>query len=270
MEGVAGRGRLAASGLCTPWPGMGMARTHSPRLRLLLAGVMLLGGTLPVSACQDVAIDPLALAVASETHGAVFLSQALPSMPVLLAEMGMGDEGWADVDAWWESWKMGSEEGEQVRSRIYPAAARRLLAALGEQGVRDLLARNRENLRAVEGVAALFPSGAVPSALSEARSLHDRSEAALQAGDGEAALAFALRSVDAQWAVSPRQVASSLLEEATGALRRNEGPGTYSVEQLTRIRRLTLGAQEALEAGDYPRAIRRAYYACQLLGIDPP
>jgi hypothetical protein len=247
-----------------------MARIPTSRIRLVLAGAMCLIGTLPVSACQDVAIDPLALAVASETHGAVLLSQALPSMPVLLAETGIAGEGSADVDAWWESWRMESEEGERVRSRLYASTARRLLPALGEPGVRDLLARNRENLRAVESVGALFPSGAVHAALAEARSLHERSEAALQAGDGTVALTLALRSVDAQWAVSPEQVASSLLEQAQHSLRRNERSGTYSEEQLTRIRRLTSGAQEAMEAGDYPRAIRRAYYACQLLGANPP
>ena len=69
--------------------------------------------------------------------------------------------------------------------------------------------------------------------------------------------------------ISPKQVAQGLVEKATEAWRRNQESETYSGEELTRIRRLTMGAIEALAEGDYPQAIRRAYYACQLLGADP-
>jgi len=83
-------------------------------------------------------------------------------------------------------------------------------------------------------------------------------------------LAFAFRAADALWQVSPRQVATELIERAEKFLGRNPAFGSYSQEELIRIRRLMYGASEALDAGDYPRAIRRAYYACQLLGANPP
>jgi hypothetical protein len=75
--------------------------------------------------------------------------------------------------------------------------------------------------------------------------------------------------VDALWEVSPQQVAFELVRKAEGDYGRIRASDTYSEEELTRIRRLTTGAAEALEEGDYPLAIRRAYYACQLLGAYP-
>ncbi len=241
-----------------------MVRTSSPLTRLALAGALSLLGAFPLAGCQDLE-EPLALAVAPETHGALLLSQELPSIPLLLSGTEKGEES-AEVEAWWDSWRMEEEDGERVRSRIYLAAAQRLLPAMGREGVRNLLARNGENLRAVEADGLLTTSPAVQDALSRATALHHQAEAALRAGNAQGALALALRSVDAQWAVSPPRVAASLLEQAEESLGRNAPGDSYSEEVLARIRRLTRGAREALDQGDYPRAIRRAYYACQLLG----
>ena len=88
-------------------------------------------------------------------------------------------------------------------------------------------------------------------------------------GDGWAAIEAMLRSADALRSVSPYQVASGLLNRARMSLRRIGELPSYSQEELAQIRRLTSGAEEAFADGDYPRAIRRAYYACQLLGADP-
>jgi hypothetical protein len=65
------------------------------------------------------------------------------------------------------------------------------------------------------------------------------------------------------------QLAVALADLAAEGLRRTEGSDAYTEQELSRIRRLTGGAREALEEGDYPRAIRRAYYACRLLGVGP-
>lgn len=67
----------------------------------------------------------------------------------------------------------------------------------------------------------------------------------------------------------PELLATTLADLAEEGLRRTEGSAAYSEQELSRIRRLTGGAREALEEGDYPRAIRRAYYACRLLGVEP-
>lgn len=238
--------------------------------RIALSASLCVFCTLPVSACQDVESDPLALAVAPETHGAVLLSQELPSLPHLLSSQGLSDEGAAEVQAWWESWGLSETEGQRLRSRIYPLAAQRLLPVLGEEGLSGVLGQNEETLRAVESVGPLFfPADPVRDRVTRARGLHQEALEAHERGEGEEALEYALQSVDALWELSPGQVADELVERASEAYRRIQDSSSYSQQELIRIRRLTLGAREALDDGDYPRAIRRAYYACQLLGVDP-
>jgi hypothetical protein len=226
--------------------------------------------TLPLSACQDVEGDPFAVAVAPETHGAILFSGRLASVPQLLAAEGLDAEGAAEADAWWESWTLGRGDGERLRSQIYPLAVGHLFPVLGQVGVRELIIRQGEILGAMETAAAVVTSEAIQAALSKALRSHEEAVLESKRGDLENALLLALRSVDALWEVSPHQVAVGLLDRATEALRRIEPATTYSEEEMIRIRRLTNGAKEALDTGDYPRAIRRAYYACQLLGAGPP
>jgi hypothetical protein len=246
--------------------------TNSDARRVLRPAVVSLCvvGTLTASACQDVQHNPLALAVASETYGAVLFSEQLPSVPHLLAEEGLEAEGSAEAEAWWESWRMGGEDGAQLRSLVYPSAIRRLYPVLGEAGVSRFLTRHDERLAAVEDVRSVLASEAVRSALRRATALQAEAWSALSRGEGEDALLFSLHSVDALWEVTPGQVAVDLVERADEALRRNGRPGPYSQEEMIRIHRLLNGAREALGQEDYPLAIRRAYYACQLLGVEPP
>ena len=234
----------------------------------LLAG-MYVAGTLALSACQDVQNNPLALAVASETHGAVLFAEQLPSVPQLLAEHGMAVEGSAEADAWWESWRLGGDEGAHLRSLVYPSAIQRLYPVLGESGVGEFLQGNDERLAAAGNAGSVLASDGIRLALDRSLGLHGEAWAALSTGRGEEAL-LALRSVDALWEVTPERVALDLVERADEALRRNDRSVSYSHQELTRIRRLMNGAREALGEGDYPLAIRRAYYACQLLGAELP
>jgi hypothetical protein len=227
-------------------------------------------GTLAVSACQDMQSNPLALAVASETHGAVLFAEDLPSVPHLLQHEGLVAQGSPEAEAWWESWRLGGEEGAQLRSLVYPSTVRLLYPAMGEGGVREFLRGNDERLHAAQATRSVLGSEAVQSALQRAVAIHGDAWAAFSRGEGEEALILALASVDALWEVTPQQVAVDLVERAEEALGRNDGSVPYSNQELTRIRRLLNGAREALGEGDYPLAIRRAYYACQLLGADPP
>jgi hypothetical protein len=228
-------------------------------------------GTLAVSACQDAQNNPLALALAPETHGAVLSPEQLPSVPHLLSDQGMAGEGSAEAEAWWESWRLGGDDGANLRSLVYPHAVQRLYPVLGRAGVGELLKGNGENLSAAETTPSVLASEGVREALQRALELHEAAWAVLEEeGDGEEALLLALRSADALWEVTPERVALDLVERAQEALRRNHGPSAYSQQELTRIRRLLNGASEALGERDYPLAIRRAYYACQLLGVDSP
>jgi len=207
--------------------------------------------------------------VAPETGGALLVGDGLPAFPRLLAELGLEREAAAEVEAWWDSWETAPGEGSRIRDQVYPLATRVLYPELGLAGTQDLVGRNALNIRAVASLTSMISSGAISDALSRAEQANGEARRLLAEGEGEPALSLALRASDALWSVSPRQVATDLLSRASEALGRKQGVGAYSEEELTRIRRLMHGASEALDAGDYPGAIRRAYYACQLLGADP-
>ena len=244
-------------------------RVLSSLLRCALPLGLCVACTLPLSACQDIEGDPFAIAVASEGHGAILYSGRLSSVPHLLSAEGLETEGAAEADAWWESWTLGEGDGERLRSQIYPSAASHLYPVLGDMGIRDLLVHHGEILAAVETAAALISSEPVRGALDKAQGFYREAKAESDQDQHQEALVLALRSVDALWQVSPHQVGLDLMDRAKEGLRRIGEDGSYSEEELTRIRRLMYGAKEALDEGDYPRAIRRAYYACQLLGADP-
>jgi len=227
--------------------------------------------TLAVSGCTDTEADPFAVAVpvAPETHGALLFSDQISTVPSLLLDHGLALEGVAEAEAWWDSWDLGDSKGETLRSQIYPSAAQRLFPVMGMAGVQDVLDQNTSGLAAIGALGAIVDTEAISQALDRARELHSDAWRALGRGEGQAALTQALRTADALWKVSPQQVAMDLIDRATNALGRNPQSTSYSEEELIRIRRLMYGASEALDEGDYPRAIRRAYYACQLLGANP-
>lgn len=225
--------------------------------------------TLAVSACEDAANDPLAMAVAPETHGAVLLSEGLPTVSDLLVKHGLAEQSKAYMDAWWQSWELGQDAGARSRAPLYSPVSAAVYPYLMEEGVAQLLIENERALKAAQAVELMLVADAVDAAMENAWQYHRQAVEALGRGNGEVSLSLALRSADAVREVSPEQVARALLLQANEALRRNRDVVPYSVEELTRIRRLTSGAREALEDGDYPRAIRRAYYACQLLGAGP-
>lgn len=237
--------------------------------QLLFTLLPCVGLTLPASGCQDVDGHPLSV-VAPETHGAVALGGRLPSVPELMEAHGLEAEGLEELAAWRDSWALRDDDGALVRTRhVYPAMAARLYPLLNRSGVEKLLQENEESLRSAKGMGILLANEKVARAREEALQFHHEALSVLRNGDGERALRLALQSADAMREVAPQQVALELLEQARAHLRRNQDPDAYSGEKLTRIQRLTNGAAEALKRGDYPRAIRRAYYACQLLGAEP-
>lgn len=222
--------------------------------------------TLPLSSCADAESHPLALAVASETHGAVLLGEDLPTVPNLLPGGLAGPDQAAVSGAWWDSWQLEEAQGAEARRLLYPMVAHRLASELSEAGIQELLGRTESNIAAVGGVAIYLDPGTIGPTLIQARRLHGEASDALAGGDDSAALELILEAADALWSLSPQRVAMGLIEEASEAFERKVDPASYSEEEFIRIRRLMYGASEALEQGDYPRAIRRAYYACQLLG----
>jgi hypothetical protein len=237
------------------------------RVRLAAFCVVL---TLMASACKDASGHPLALAVAPETHGAVVLGEEPATLPRVLTDHGLARAGVLEIEAWRDSWSLGGREGEALREQVHPMAARRLVPVLGKAGVQDLLARTALTLASVHAIGSSFESEFVATSLARARELQRGAALAAERDDPESALVGIFRVSDVLWNLSPGRVAQDLLEKARLALERKPDPSPYSEEELIRIRRLMFGATEALEAQDFPGAIRRAYYACQLLGATPP
>jgi hypothetical protein len=225
---------------------------------------------LVLSGCVDTGGDPLATAVAPETHGAILFSEGLSTLPQLLLDHGLAAGSAAETEAWWDSWQMDEEEGARLRGLSYGSAIHRLYSVMGPEGLEDVLDRNSLSLISGRALGDLLGSESVSRALGRAEGFQQEARSALRQGDGERALLLALREADALWEVTPEHVASELIQRAEEALGRNPRDAPYSEEELVRIRRLMYGAAEALRQKDYPGAIRRAYYACQLLGVDPP
>lgn len=218
---------------------------------------------LGVSGCHDSPTDPTASLVAEETHSALHLDASLPSLPDLAAREGVEDHVAEPVGQWVVSWERSEAEGRRLREDAYRAATPALADALGRPGV----------ARAVEDVALALEAtrdltaDAVPATMLDrlvrARAHHADARAALAAGDNAVALDAALRASDAFREVGPHSVALALVVRAEGAL-----AGASLDEQVhERTERLVRGAREAIDEEDWSRAIQRAFYACQLLGV---
>jgi hypothetical protein len=196
----------------------------------------------------------------------VLLGEDLPTVPNLISTAWAGHEEVAISEAWWDSWRLEETRGAEARHRLYPLVADLLASDLSGPEVRNLLDRVESNIATVNSVAIYLDPGTIGPTLVRARQLQGEAAEALAGGDISAVLELVLETGDALWSLSPQRVAMGLIEEASKAFGRKDGPTSYSEEELIRIRRLMHGATEALEEEDYPRAIRRAYYACQLLG----
>ncbi len=229
------------------------------------AGLLLLVLALP--ACEDAITDPMALVIAEETAPALQLVRDAASIPELGARHGLEERMARATAIWRSSWELGSLEGADLRKQAYSIASPLLADAMGPDGVAEHLAAIA---RMVESTAILG-DGELPRALAEAVSLARRLELqgiqALREGRVTGALALGLEASDVLRAVGPATVAESLVLRAEAAARRIDGRATYGEGNVERARRMTVGARDALDDGAYALAIRRAYYACQLLGV---
>jgi hypothetical protein len=151
--------------------------------------------------------------------------------------------------------------------------------AIGASGVATAVRSVGETLAA----AAVLESGTLAEGiaqnLEQAEGRHARAVTALAEGRDVEALSAALEASDLIREVGPESVGRLLLARAEarlGTLESSAEPaeagdgGGVDLGQvdLERGRRLIRGARLALEDGDYVRAIQRAYYACQVLGVD--
>lgn len=243
--------------------------------RAFLASVLCAAaGSLAVLGCGDAPTEPGALLVAPETEAALRIDRALPTLPRLIdatapdsAAPTPGSEGQRALDraeALWRDARVApAEEAEALRREARRLAARPLADALEPVS----LERHREDLAYWTEAASrlLRPEEAseIGRAVAAARNDLERSRTA---EDPAAAVEALLRAADQLADVTPRAVALRLIRIAEEARAEQDSlPERERGVAQRRAARLLDGAYEALTAGDHVRAIRRAYYAGQLL-----
>jgi len=238
-------------------------------LRRCLAALALVLG---LTGCEDDGTMPSATLLTEETHGSLMLASTLPS-PTSLAEWtDLQAELSEDLERWLSSWDAPPDQGEDVRAGVYGRISAPLAGELGRTGVRGALASLGEAVTAAEELPLERVDPAVRSELARARSLHEEGVEALEEGRRVAGLEHAFRGSDALRAVGPESIARALLTRAEDALEVAHAAfggeaGEAMPDRLYRADRLARGAHMALDDGDWERALRRAFYACQLLGV---
>lgn len=226
--------------------------------------------TAGVSACHDASSDPMAVLLTEETRSALATEAHLPTLASLAAEARAEESLSGPMDLWEDSWQRPLPEGRALRLEAYQAAAPRLAGALGRAGVEGSVASLDGVLDAAGSLDAESLGPRIAQHLELAREEQVAAATALREGREAEALVRSLQGSDILREVGPESVVRLLIDQADGALERleDDGPRTAGVD-LRRGERLIRGARLALESGDYVRAIRRAFYACQVLGVQP-
>jgi len=238
-----------------------------------LTVVAVLGG-LAVAGCRDAPTEPAALVVAAETEAALRVAASLPTLPQLVerarsaGKLEAGEaEAVAEAYALWAQADSTANPRAAValRRRSYALAAPVLARSLGPAGLAEVEAGLRQWIElastALDGVSV----PGVADALNTARSLVAR---AGRADDPVRVAELLLEAGDRLRETTPAAVARRLIRQVERALTTREGPADRAGEVARRrAERLLRGARQALAEGDPVLAIRRAYYARQLLGL---
>jgi hypothetical protein len=243
-----------------------------------------------LSGCHDASSDPLAVILTEETRSVLAAEANLPSLPRLVEGVGAADELGAVVDRWSGSWELPVEEGRALREELSIEAAEPLAQAIGHAAVSTAVRSVGETLAAASVLKTESLAAGIAENLDRAEAEHAQATAALAEGREGEALGSALEAADLIREVGPESVTRLLLARAEARLESLEVPSEpqptglgevaegNGIEEtvpdeaqidLERGRRLIRGARLALDEGDFVRAIQRAYYACQVLGLDP-
>ncbi len=244
-----------------PAPRVNPTATHR---RTVLAGGACLCAMFALSGCHDSPTDPLASLVTAETAPALDIDIALPSLPDLAARTRTEAALAVPVVRWSDSWSAdGQRDGQKAARRVAVHEAAPVLAdALGSSGVGDAVMSVDQAVMALDGLTEL-PAVLEP-VVAEVREESRQAREALRAGRNAWALEQALLASDQLRAVAPEAVARALVTRGEAALAVTDSSAEPTVE-WSRGRRLLEGARQALDQGDFPRAVERAFYACQLL-----
>jgi hypothetical protein len=233
-----------------------------------------------LAACGD-SRDPTSLLTTSETAPALNVQANLPTLPSLVSEAlgtatsaqrtrllnALAEWAAADVTAGGPATVAGPEAAA-IRQDAREHAAPVLADLLGAERVDAQRSRLRELVSLGLGAAPADDSQLRTVLGSAAVELQRAAERRSQ-DDMSGALAATMAAADALQRMTPSAIASDLVDRARSALVRgaaqDDGAATRDEETTSRATRLLRGAQEALGAGDYQLAIRRAFYALELL-----
>lgn len=239
----------------------------SPSSADLRAACACLFVTLAVSACHDADDDPTAVLLAEETRAALLVEENLPSFPELVGEATAQGRLSDAMDLWLESWSETEPEGASLRELAYDDGASHLARTLGRDAVVTAHEQLGDALLAIADLSEETLPRAMDGRLGRAADLHASAARLLDEDREEEALADVLRGSDALRTVGPQGVAEMLIGRADRRL--DEVRETADEVDVARADRLLRGARIALEDEDWSRAVRRAYYACQVLGVSP-
>lgn len=245
-------------------PPRGRGSRRAPRIVLLGVGTAMLAGL--SSACHETLTQVDSRVVAPATRPALDIASGLPRLADLVTDETRV-AGEPVLGRWEDSWSMAMSPGGRVRAEIYRAAGGWGLA-FDTAAARTAIELVHSTLVEIEGIGHPLPPH-VSGHLAEARRLLGAAETAREEGDVTESVLATLRSADALRGTTPGMVALDLLETAERALgtagdeAAESGPADHA-----RARRLAEWARSAVDAGDYEKAIQRAYYACRLLGVD--
>jgi hypothetical protein len=207
----------------------------------------------------------MAVILTEESRGTLALGPELPALPDLASRAGMDGTLASAVELWTSSWS--EDDGERLRERAYHGVAESLAATLGAETARGLLADVRVAVGAARTVGdELDPALALQ--VERASAHHAEAQGAMARGRLAEAYVSGLAAADALRAVTPQSVAGALVGRAGTHLADIPADSLDPVVR-ERAERLVRGARVALEGEDWARAVRRAYYACQLLGLSP-
>lgn len=250
--------------------------THRKPLALLA------GATLLVS-CGDAPSEPEALLVARETQAALQVSEALPTLPRMVArvrEQGDGHLGGPEerafdraVGLWLDARASVDAEAVAVSEDAYRVAAPELAAALSPEALGGAVRDLEEWIYLARPLVGMDQRLGLRAALDEGTALTRQAVDLAAAGDTVRAVHALLRAADrldetTPWTVSARLIGSvdaQLADMGITQIDRNPSPSDERGVTLARAQRLLEGAREARAAGDATLALQRAFYAGRLL-----
>lgn len=234
------------------------------RLRLFATAFALAG----IAGCHDASSDPLAVMLTEETRS-VLAADRLPSLERVASDAGQEERLAAPLERWSLSWDLAVEEGRPLRTAALAEAAGPLAETLGPAAVAESVRAVGATLEAAAALDEEALGDEIARSLEQARARHAFAVAALASGSHRAALENALAASDLVREVGPESVSRLLLARAESRLDSMlvEGAEPSPEIDLERGERLVRGAHLALAEGDFVRAIQRAFYACQVLGL---